>query len=112
MLLFDENLSFRLVKKLSSVFPGSVHVEGALYLGADDSLVEAYAAEHGLIIVTKDKDYTQRFSRAPKCSIVYVRLPNCTTDEIAELLLLHSRKLLALHSTKVLEHLLLPPEGK
>ena len=112
MLLFDENLSFRLVKKLAFVFPGSVHVETVLYRGADDTLVEAYATERSLIIVTKDKDYTLRFSQAPKCSIVFVRLPNCTTDEIEALLRLHSRRILAIHSRKVSEYLLLPPEGE
>jgi len=112
MLLFDENLSFRLVKKLSFIFPGSAHVESALYRGASDALVESFAAEHNLVIVTKDKDYTQRFSQAARCSIVYVRLPNCTTEEIAELLRLHSKRIIELHSAKPFERLLLPLEDE
>lgn len=59
-LLFDQNLSPRLVDLLSDTHPGSVHV---LSVGLDralDDAVWAYAKQHGFIIVTKDTDFHER----------------------------------------------------
>lgn len=44
-LLFDQNLSRRLVALLSAEYPGAEHVSGAGLLGADDLTVWHYAAE-------------------------------------------------------------------
>jgi len=38
-LLFDENLSFRLVASLADIFPESRHVRDAGLLGADDRAI-------------------------------------------------------------------------
>lgn len=40
-LLFDENLSFRLVSELQDVFPGSAHLRDVGLVGADDARVWA-----------------------------------------------------------------------
>ena len=47
-LLFDQNLSRRLVGMLAAEYPGSEHVEGAGLLGADDLTVWQYAAGRGM----------------------------------------------------------------
>ena len=47
-LLFDQNLSHRLVGLLSAEFPGSQHVRDAGLAAASDPAVWAYAAAHGL----------------------------------------------------------------
>ncbi|HYV12036.1 MAG TPA: DUF5615 family PIN-like protein [Pyrinomonadaceae bacterium] len=82
-LLFDENLSPRLVVLLADLFPNSVHVRGVGLRAAEDSLVWNYAKDHDLVIVSKDADMHQRcfvFGAPPK--VVWVRLGNCSTTDV------------------------------
>lgn len=86
-LLFDQNLSHRLVTALAVEYPGSVHVRDVGLAAADDLAVWTFAAEKGLVIVSKDSDFQQRallFGHPPK--VVWVRLGNCTTTAVATLL--------------------------
>jgi len=58
-LLFDQNLSRRLVTILATEFPDSAHV-GPLGLDtAPDREIWDYAAEHGYVIASKDSDFRQ-----------------------------------------------------
>lgn len=59
-LLFDENLSHRLGTHLADTYAGSAHVREVELLGAKDRQIWAYAAEHGLLVVSKDTDFYQR----------------------------------------------------
>ena len=59
-LLFDENLSARLVELLASEFPGSVHVEQVLGRGRSDAEVWEFARANGYAIASKDNDFRQR----------------------------------------------------
>jgi predicted nuclease of predicted toxin-antitoxin system len=86
-LLFDQNLSYRLVGQLAAEFPGSVHVRDAGLATAPDADVWAYAAANGFIIVSKDTDFQQRallLGHPPK--VIWVRLGNCSTAAVAVLL--------------------------
>lgn len=56
-LLFDLNLSRRLVQMLRDAFPGSVHVVDVGLDEADDREIWQYAAEHDLIVTSKDSDF-------------------------------------------------------
>lgn len=97
-LLFDENLSPRLVRLLDDLFPNSVHVRDIGLKAADDPQVWDYAKGNGLIIVSKDADMHQRsfmFGAPPK--VVWVRLGNCSTSEVEELLRQHIEALKAFH---------------
>jgi predicted nuclease of predicted toxin-antitoxin system len=52
-LLFDENLSYKLVQALSDLFPDSAHVTKiGLASGADDREVWQFARQNGFAIVT------------------------------------------------------------
>ena len=87
MLLFDQNLSYKLCKVLAAGFPGCQHVREASLSNADDGEVWKFAAANGLIIVSKDQDFRQRallFGPPPKC--IWVRLGNCPAADIARLL--------------------------
>lgn len=86
-LFFDENLARRLVQGLSDVFPGSVHVEDVLGRGVTDECIWTHALEAGFLIVTKDEDF-QRLSvlRGAPPKVVWVRLGNCSTAQVADLL--------------------------
>jgi predicted nuclease of predicted toxin-antitoxin system len=95
-LLFDQNLSPRLVALLAVEFPGSQHVRDAGLAAAPDPAVWAYAAAQGLAIVSKDSDFQHRallFGHPPK--VVWVRLGNCSTAAVAALLRVRQADLLA-----------------
>lgn len=85
--LFDENLSYQLVRLLTDIFPQSVHVRDVGLKSADDSVVWQYAKENHLIIVSKDSDLHQRsFVMGHPPKLVWVRLGNCSTTEVERLL--------------------------
>jgi predicted nuclease of predicted toxin-antitoxin system len=95
-LLFDENLSPRLVGLLAGEFPGSEHVRNVGLAAAPDPVVWSYAATQGLVIVSKDSDFQHRallLGHPPK--VVWVRLGNCSTAAVAALLLARKADLLA-----------------
>jgi predicted nuclease of predicted toxin-antitoxin system len=86
-LLFDQNLSHRLVGRLAAEYPGSRHVRDAGLAAAADPVVWAYAAAQGFVIVSKDNDFQQRaqlLGHPPK--VVWVRLGNCPTAAVEVLL--------------------------
>jgi predicted nuclease of predicted toxin-antitoxin system len=56
-LLFDQNLSPRLVAKLADHYPDSAHVITHALDHALDETVWAFAREHGYTLVTKDSDF-------------------------------------------------------
>jgi len=86
-LLLDHNLSWRLVRLLSAVYPECTHVHELGMDTASDTDVWRYAAEHGYTIVSKDADFHQRsllFGGPPK--VVWLRVGNCTVAETATIL--------------------------
>jgi predicted nuclease of predicted toxin-antitoxin system len=93
-LLFDENLSPRLVDLLSDCYPGLCHVRSVGLERADDGVVWDYAAAHGLTIVSKDSDFHQRsllFGPPPK--VVWIQLGNCTTSTLEQVIRRHQSDL-------------------
>ncbi|MEJ2230912.1 MAG: DUF5615 family PIN-like protein, partial [Nitrospirales bacterium] len=98
-LLFDENLSPRLIALLSSTFPKSCHVRDVGLARADDDTVWSYAKDQGLVIVSKDSDFHQRsFVLGFPPKVVWIRRGNCTTKEIANLRQAHQSDLLVFAS--------------
>jgi predicted nuclease of predicted toxin-antitoxin system len=89
-LLFDENLSPQLVPLLNDLFPDSIHVRDVGLRVADDLLVWKYAQDNGLIICSKDSDMHQRsFVLGYPPKVVWVRLGNCSTADVAHCLRKH-----------------------
>ena len=86
-LLFDQNLSRRLPALLAAEFPGSEQVLLAGLARADDRAVWAYAAAHGLAVVSKDADF-QRLSAAlgPPPKVIWLRVGNGPTRVVESLL--------------------------
>ncbi len=56
-LLFDANLSPRLVSLLRDIYPGSVHVFDCGEIVGDDRQIWRFASGKGLVIVSKDSDF-------------------------------------------------------
>jgi predicted nuclease of predicted toxin-antitoxin system len=96
-LLFDENLSPRLVRLLADEFPGSAHVREVGLLGAADLRIWEHARERGLIIVSKDNDFRQlSFLEASPPKVVWLDVGNDGTEAIAQLLRRARSQVLAL----------------
>ena len=90
-LLFDENLSPKLVRLLADLFPDSVHVRDVGLKAADDSEVWKYAQDNSFIICSKDSDLHQRsFLLGFPPKVVWVRLGNCSTSDVELLLRKHA----------------------
>jgi predicted nuclease of predicted toxin-antitoxin system len=90
-LLFDQNLSWRLVQKLADIYPDCMHVRELSLTESEDVEIWEYAKANGFVIATKDSDFQQRslfFGHPPK--IVYLRVGNCKVITIEELLRRHS----------------------
>jgi predicted nuclease of predicted toxin-antitoxin system len=86
-LLFDENLSPRLVGLLRDVFPESRHVHDLGLGSADDESVLVAAVKGGFAIVTKDSDFHDRaLLSGTGTKIVWIRRRNCATAEVEALL--------------------------
>jgi predicted nuclease of predicted toxin-antitoxin system len=89
-LLFDEQVSDRLPERLADLYPASLHVMTLGLAGASDEAIWRAATEHGCILTTKDEDF-HRLSvlRGAPPKVIWLRLGNCTTDEIEKLLRRH-----------------------
>ncbi len=105
-LLLDENLPPGLARQLVAAFPGTVHVRDCGLLGRTDAEVWEHARAHHFAIVSKDSDFNQRsllHGHPPK--VVWLRLGNCTTRQVLNLLLSHEQDILA-HETNTVESVL------
>ncbi len=86
-LLFDQNLSHRIVKKLEHLFPESSHVRLLELDKSDDLTVWKYTKNNNFHIVSKDNDFNNintLYGYPPK--IIWIRAGNMTTQVIIDLL--------------------------
>lgn len=82
-LLFDQNLSHRLLTEIGDIFPDSLHVRMLGLAEADDLQIWNYAKSHNLVIVTQDSDYADwnKLRGAPP-KIVWLRCGNTSVDQM------------------------------
>lgn len=82
-LLFDQNLSHRLVALLEDVFPDSLHVRQLNLHESDDEVIWEYARMHDLVIVTQDSDYADwnKIRGAPP-HLIWLRCGNTSVTGI------------------------------
>jgi predicted nuclease of predicted toxin-antitoxin system len=86
-LLLDENLSDKIVARISDLFPDCAHVKGVALMQADDASIADWARHHDSSIVSKDTDFYQRsvaLGSPPK--FIWLRVGNCGTEIIVDLL--------------------------
>ena len=96
-LLFDENLSPKLPHLLATQFPGSLHLRDCSLKGATDEAIWECAESNNFTIVSKDSDFYQRslfYGSPPK--FVWLRIGNCTRDDLVRLLTTHEQAIRAL----------------
>lgn len=87
MLLFDQNLSPRLVQRLADVFPGAIHVRDVGLERAGDAEVEEYALGQGLVLVTKDADFR---SEPLRVRVIWLRIGNGSVGDMEATLRRHA----------------------
>lgn len=82
-LLFDQNLSPRLINLLSSLYPDSEHVQQIGLARAQDFEVWKFARQNNFIIVSRDADFSE-LSIVHSCppKIIWIKRGNCSTREI------------------------------
>ena len=86
-LLIDENISYRIVKKIEDIFPNSEQVKRLGLLGKEDYIIWNYAKKNEFIILTKDEDYldlSQLKGHPPK--VILLKNGKLTTEQIEDLL--------------------------
>ena len=87
-LLFDQNISFRITKKIQSFFTGCMHVSACGLSDREDSDIWQYAKNNDYVIVTFDSDfYDISIISGHPPKIIWIRSGNLTTNEIAQLLI-------------------------
>ena len=94
-LLFDQNISFRILKKLDKYFPESKQVKELGLQNFSDRQIWAYAKENNFALVTFDSDFfdlANLFGHPPK--IIWLRSGNSNTNELAELIISKSELIL------------------
>lgn len=107
-LLFDENLSPRLVHQLADIFPESVHVD-RVGLGAEhDNEVWEYAKSHNYTIVSKDSDFHEKsLIKGFPPKVVWIRRGNCSIQDIETILRNHHKHIIQLDNDADLAFLIL-----
>lgn len=107
-LLFDANLSPRIVARLAGVFPDSIHVfDTGLARYASDETIWEYARANGFTIVTADADFLAlASSRGAPPKVVRIENCNYRTSRLEELLRRHAIAIAELeHSTRAVLHI-------
>lgn len=86
-LLFDQNLSPRLINLLADLFPHSNHVFPIGLDKSEDTEVWEYAKQNDFILVTKDADFGDlSVLRGFPPKVIWIRRGNCRTSDIEKIL--------------------------
>ena len=86
-LLFDQNLSRKLVTRLTDIFPTASHVQLQGLAEKTDTAIWDFAKLNDFCIVTQDADFTERsrlYSSPPK--VVWLRCGNAPTNQVETLI--------------------------
>lgn len=86
-LLFDENLSPRLVQAVEPEYPGSAHVRTLGLRGATDSAIWERARQEAYAIASKDNDFRQlSFLHGAPPKVIWLSVGNAGTEAILRFL--------------------------
>lgn len=86
-LLLDENISYRVVKAISSVFPESMHINKHVTVWEDNQIF-AFAMANEFSIVTFDEDfYDIQLLEGYPPKIIWLRFGNSSNQRITSKLL-------------------------
>lgn len=86
-LLFDQNISFRLIKRISDLFPEADQVKNLGLEDATDMEIWHFAKINGYTIVTFDSDYYDlSLIKGSPPKIIWLRIGNTSTSNLANVL--------------------------
>lgn len=86
-LLFNQNISFRIVDKILDIFPDSKQVTQIGLMNRTDLEIWKYAKDNNFTIVTFDADfYDLSIIRGTPPKIIWLRMGNTKTENIIEVL--------------------------
>lgn len=86
--LFDQNISFKVLKQLPEFFSNASHVKFERLINAPDREIWEYAQKNDYTIITQDADFNDLnllYGFPPK--IIWIRVGNLKTSEIIKVLL-------------------------
>jgi len=86
-LLLDQNISFRVAKRLKDIFEECLHISDCGLTDSEDMDIWSYAQSNGFTIVTFDSDFYDISlidGHPPK--IIWLRTGNLTKDDLVRLL--------------------------
>lgn len=107
-LIFDENLSHRLVQGVERDYPGSVHVSTLGLLGATDDAIWEVARKEAYTIISKDNDFRQlSFLHGAPPKIIWLSVGNAGTEAILRFLQSQRREIQAFEEDREASLLLL-----
>lgn len=89
-LLFDENISFRVVNRIISLFPDSTQVRELQLESMSDTRIWKFAQKENYTIVTFDSDFDDLltlYGHPPK--IIWLRIGNISTQELVKVFQKH-----------------------
>lgn len=76
-LLLDENISFRVVQPLATIFPGSIHISDQQPQLKEDQQIFDFAKAHDFTIVSFDEDFYEiQLLKGYPPKIVWLRFGN------------------------------------
>ena len=85
-LLFDQNISFRVVKQLKSIFPDAIGVRECGLFNADDMTIWEFARQNDYTVVTFDKDLPSIGSvKGFPPRIIWLRTGNLSNESLISL---------------------------
>ena len=87
LLLFDQNLSPRIIERIDDIYPDSVHVSSLGLGDAMDMEIWQYARDHDYMIVTKDADFSELgVIKGFPPKVIWIRRGNCSTKDVEMIL--------------------------
>ncbi|MBS1489509.1 MAG: DUF5615 family PIN-like protein [Bacteroidetes bacterium] len=99
-LLFDQNLSYKLVNRLADVFPNASHIKDFSLSNEGDIKVWDFAQKNDFTIVTQDSDfYDLALVNGTPPKIVWIRAGNSSTKFIEDLMRTNALNILNLNSS-------------
>jgi predicted nuclease of predicted toxin-antitoxin system len=104
-LLFDANISYRIVKKLQKDFPNCLHISrSGLNPPISDRMIWQFAKSDTFIIVTNDEDFydlSNLYGSPPK--VIWLRFGTPPTEIVVQKLLKHKEDIEALSTDTTID---------
>ena len=86
-LIFDNNISHRIISRIKDIFPNSTHVMLKNLDESSDMEIWRYAYKNNYAIVTKDSDFNDiAIYQTNNVKIIWLKIGNCKINEIEQVL--------------------------